>query len=419
MQQKGIIKQWLPYGRDQWLIYICCLTVFVGFSCSRAMMSIGLIGLMVTGLIFSDFRKTIITFSRRSSYYILSLYFFVILFSYLNSENKHLWLNFLRIKLPFLILPLAFCGMDVFDKAFVRKILFVFALSMTISAVFVMVNYLLHYQEINYHIGGGGIIPTPFSHIRYSLLLVFAFFVWLWLFYTSPMQILSAGYLFLIPSLFLLIVIHVLPSRSAWVALYAGLICYLVAYISRQRQYLLGFAMIVLICAMPFILYRLVPSFKNKVGYTLYTWSQYRQGHVDDMSDGMRFSSWKVGAEIIRRNFWTGVGVGDLQQESLNVSHQLFPNIQKEDDRKMPHNEFMWIWAATGFFGFMAYCIAFLLPLAATIRRADWLFGVFHVLFFTSFMSESSLEEQVGTAFYLLFLLIFLNYFNHQATISE
>ena len=150
-----------------------------------------------------------------------------------------------------------------------------------------------------------------------------------------------------------------------------------------------------------------------------YTYQNYASISPHDMSDAMRLNSWKTGVEIIKRNFWTGVGVGDLQNECVKVSRELFPEITNDDDRKMPHNEFIWIWAATGVFGFAAYCIAFLLPFIAYARRSNWLFVVFYIIFFSSFMTEPALEEQVGTAFYLLFLLIFLNYFNYQPAAGE
>ena len=92
----------------------------------------------------------------------------------------------------------------------------------------------------------------------------------------------------------------------------------------------------------------------------------------------------------------------------------MFQNMQNEDDRKMPHNEFIWIWAASGVFGFLAYCVAFFYPFLMNFRRRNWLFTILFILFFSSFLTEPSIEEQVGSTFYLVFLLIFLAHFHYQ-----
>ena len=412
MEQTTGLKNLLPTGRYQWMVYISCLMVFAGFSTSRLVISLGVIGLIIGGLLASDIRWTIATYLRRPAFYINLLFFLTILLSGLNSDNTSQWLNFLRIKIPFLILPLAFCGYTFFDRAFLNKLLLAFVACMLVSACCVMIRYAIRYDEITQSILSGSSIPVPFSHIRYTLLLVFSLFclIWLW-----EERIIAMRSLLLIAALFFFIVIHVLSSRSGWLALYAGMLFYFFVYIYRSRRYLTGLAMLIALIGLPFLFYHLIPSFHNKIDYMRYTSSEIKSGHIDDMSDAMRISSWRVGVEIIHRHPWAGVGVGDLQKESKSVSHELFPLMKNEDDRKMPHNEFIWIWAAAGVFGFLAYCIAFMLPFALNIRSGNWLFGILFLLFFSSFLTEPSIEEQIGSTFYLVFLLIFLTYFNRPA----
>jgi len=275
-----------------------------------------------------------------------------------------------------------------------------------------MIHYALHYADINQQILSGSIIPVPFSHIRYTLMLVFAFFslIWLW-----EQRIFDRRFVLLIPALFFFVVIHVLSSRSAWLALYAGLLFYFIVYLYRSRRYLIGVLMLAAIVSLPFISYHLIPSFHNKVDYMGYTVGQYKEGRLDDMSDAMRITSWKTGIEIIKQHPYIGIGAGDLVAESKRVSEKLFPNIKNDDDRKMPHNEFIWIWAAAGIFGLIAYCVAFFFPFIACARYRNWLFGLLAIIFFTSFLTEYPLEEQIGSTFYLVFLLIFLTHFNFQA----
>jgi O-antigen ligase len=386
--------------------------VFAGFSSFRLIISFGVIGLILTGLLTGDIRQTAAIYLRRPVYYINAIFFLVILLSGINSTDRVQWLTFLQIKIPFLVLPFAFCGYTFFDRAFFNKLLLLFTACMFISAICVMANYALHYEDITERILSGSIIPVPFSHIRYTLMLVFSFFslIWLW-----EEHMVERRYVLLIPAVFFFIVIHVLSSRSAWLALYAGLLFYFIVYIYRSRKYLTGLLMLAAIIVLPFILYQVIPSFHNKIGYMRYSTQQYKEGHIDDFSDAMRFTSWTVGIEIIRHDPWTGIGAGDLLAESKRVSKELFPNMTNDDDRKMPHNEFIWIWAATGIFGLIAYCVAFLYPFIAGISYRNWLFGLLAIIFFTSFLTEYTLEEQIGSTFYLVFLLIFLTHFNYQA----
>ena len=372
--------------------------------------------LIISGLLAADLRQTAALYLRRPVFYINVLFFLVILLSGINSTDRHQWLVFLQIKVPFLLLPFAFCGFDFVDRAFLNKILLLLVSCMSVSAVCVMVHYGLHYDEINEHILMGGIIPVPFSHIRYTLMLVFSFFILIWLW---EQRIVVRRYILLIATLFFFVVIHILSSRSAWLALYVGLLFYFITYIYRSRKYLIGALMAGVFILMPFILYQLIPSFHNKVGYMRYTMEQYQSGHLDDMSDAMRITSWKTGIALIREHPYVGVGVGDLLAESQKKSRELFPAMTNDADRKMPHNEFIWIWAATGIFGLMAYCVAFFYPLIAGIGFRNWLFVMLYIIFFTSFLTEPSIEEQIGSTFYLVFLLIFLAHFNSSPAVHE
>lgn len=379
------------------------------------MISIGVIGLAGYGILAFDIRQTVHTYVRRPAFFMNSLFLVVIVLSGINSEDKHLWSTFVQIKLPFLFLPMAFCAFSFIDRSFFGKLLAAFCGVMVFSAMGVMIHYALHYESITRSVSSGGIIPTPFSHIRYTLLLVFAFFCMLWLAERRA----SARYLLIGAAAFLFIVIHILSSRSGWIALYCSLLLYALLYMMRTRRYIVGGVIALCTMCAPFMLYQLIPSFQRKVDYMRWTAGEVAAGRIDNMSDAMRIASWRTGIEIISRHPLTGVGAGDLLTESKKVSHELFPSIANEDDRKMPHNEFIWIWAATGVFGFLAYVIAFIYPFAASIRRADWLMAILFVIFLSAFITEAPLEEQIGSIFYLLFLVIFLAHFYHSPAVHD
>lgn len=407
MEHKARLIQLLPIGRRQWMLFFSFVLLFAGFSLSRLFISLGVIALCLCGLFFQDLRLTAALFLKRRSFLVNLLFFVVILFSGINSADHNQWLNFLRLKLPFLLLPFAFCGIKEINRGFLNLLFFSFILVMSISAAGVMIYYALHFEDINQHILWGSVIPVPFSHIRYTLLLVMAFFACLWLFEEWRKPVL------LVPVAFLFIVIHMLSSRSGWLALYAGLFFYTGHYLYRSRRLVLGLVLLGIIVSMPFFLYRVLPSFRYKIKYMDYNLQEYKAGNVDNLSDALRITSLYTGVEVIKRHPLWGTGVGDLPQECRKVSAELFPNIRNEEDRKMPHNQFIWIWAASGFLGFFAYTLAIFYPLLIYRRSGTWLFGVFYVIFLSSFLTEPSLEEQIGGTFYIVFLLLFISCFEN------
>ena len=304
-------------------------------------------------------------------------------------------------------MPLAFCAYTGLDRKFLSQILLGFASVMLVSGGIVMINYGLHYEAINNSILMGSSIPVPYSHIRYTLLLVFAFFSLLWL---AERQFLGSRVLWYMLAIIPFLIIHILSSRSGWLALYLGTIYYVGYMVITQRRHLLGAGLAALIIIAPISLFYLIPSFHNKINYMNYAYDQSQaDAHIIQYnSDGLRTTSWHTGLIIVKDNFWTGTGVGDLEKVSKETTARFFPYITLAENRKMPHNQFIWIAAAAGIFGLIGYCIAFFYPLMSEGRRQIWLFAVLYVIFGSSFISEYCLEEQIGSIFYLLFLMLLL-----------
>lgn len=171
-----MLNRLLSPQRLQYLVALCCTCIFIGLVGSRALASIGMIALVVTGVFSQSFTQTLRTYFSRKEMWIISLFFFIVLISGFYSDNKTEWLVWVRIKLPYLFLPIAMAGLPKLTERTFTLILYAFVLIMFISAVFILGNYALHYTQITEAFTRGSAIPMPFSHIRYTLMLAFSLF---------------------------------------------------------------------------------------------------------------------------------------------------------------------------------------------------------------------------------------------------
>jgi len=383
------------------LLLILLAIIFVGFVSSRAFISIGTGGLLVLGIYYAFARGW--AMERGNLLLLIPVLFFIpYVFSYTYSENTAMCSMWLMMKLPFLILPFAFWMLPDISQTTLQRILFLFVAIAFVSTLVVLYNYIKNFQLINESFLSGGSMPVPFSHIRYSLILVFTFFSVIWLY----MQQKRKSYLLL--SVYLFLILHILSVRSGLIALYSGLILSLIYFIVKSRNWKLGFVILLGAGIGGWASFKFIPSLHNRLAYMNYDYGQWKNGKIDGNSDAMRLASLKVGVQMVKENFWIGVGTGDILQESKSISRQLFPQIELDESRKMPHNQFLWTLCSMGFVGLLFFMTAWLLPLVLLSSKLHFIATLFHCIMAVSFMVEYTLEEQVGGTFFMVFSMLFL-----------
>lgn len=413
-------------GRKELTLALCALFI-VALIYSRFLLSVSMFGLAIVGLLDCTRRKgrwniqwnpifvqNLRQFGFRPEYMVVTLFFFVVLFSGWQTEDWDYWLGRLRIKLPFLILPIAFLGLPVFSQREYLGLAYFLIFTLFLTCIGIGINYLIHFEAINESIKHGKSIPTPSNHIRFSLLLSLGILGGGWLswkqFYThfSWEKWLIRGI-----TLFLFGFIFLLSVRSGLVALYGGLFILLVYYMNYTRNYWkAGFLALGLI-TMPLLAYFMLPSFNAKMGYVQEDLSMQQQDKAQNYSDAGRFTSIVLGMEIAEMNPILGVGAGNLRQEVEALYARIYPTVR---EAKLPHNQFVWVLAANGIIGLLLFSMAFFYPLWYNGNYRQPLFLAFNVVIFSSFLTESTLETSLGVALYLFFLLLGLNYIRQYCT---
>ncbi|GAB5554108.1 MAG: hypothetical protein Sapg2KO_36990 [Saprospiraceae bacterium] len=345
-------------------------------------------------------------FIKAPHFYILLAYFFLTFWGIGGLEDTSYWLSRLRIKLPFLILPLAFFFLPRPSNRALDGLLYFLVGLLVLTSLGVLINYLLDFEAINKLIKQGQTLPLPCNHVRFSLLLAFGVLIAMYLYFQKyywkwPWE----KYLQLGAALFLFAFIHVLSVRSGIVVVYATLFLLVIRYIFKTGRWLLGAGVLLAMAAFPFLAYQTMPSLRAKVDYVKYDLFMYQHGHEDaKLSDSARWISLKIGWDIFKAHPVVGTGVGNFKSAVQNHYEQNYPAISPLE-RKMPHNQFLSVLGATGVLGFLLFLGVFLLPIFYQENHQHWLLLGFYLIIFLSFMVENTIENAMGVGFFIYYLL--------------
>ncbi|MCH8318780.1 MAG: O-antigen ligase family protein [Bacteroidetes bacterium] len=389
------------------LCFTCCLAIIVGLLSSRFLMTVGMIVLIANGVFNPAIKSNFRNFLSNKPMIIISSLFILYLLSGIYSENFSFLLERLRIKLPFLFLPFAFCAMPRFSEKKYHGLFYCFFMLIFLSSLATFIYYLLDLKTINDAYKYAKVLPTHINHIRYSLMVCFAIIIGIHLYYKGfYLKYKFEKKLILVGTLFLVMFIHLLSVRSGLVALYLTLIYLIVRYVFYHKKFIAGIALIVLICALPITAYHTLPTFKNKVGYVIYDLNLYlKKDAPSNLSDSDRLRSMKVGLNVGNKNPIIGVGIGDLKDEMDKIYAKDFPFLEQEK-WLIPHNQFIVYYAGIGLIGLFIATFIFFYPWVYKKNYKDTLFTSLHLIIFTSFLTEATIEVQIGTTFYILFLLL-------------
>ena len=334
--------------------------------------------------------------------------FVIVLLSGTYSEDFIYWAERLRIRLPFLVLPIAFANLPRFTKRYFYSIFYFLQLIMVVSLSVMFIKYALDFENINTQIEHGKSMPTPMNHIRYSLLLAISIlsgvvlysnhFVWK---YAWERKVLFAALLFQA------IGIHVLSVRSGLAVLYAASAALIFLNVLQTKRYLLGVLYIVGLLALPLVAYFALPSFKAKVDYAFYDRQMRAEGRVKDFSDSERIASLEVGMIVAKQNIWFGVGAGDVWHDIKAIYAR---DYAWETEPKIPHNQFLMIAAGTGLLGLLLFVWSFFYPLWYKRFYKEPIFLLHSICLLLSYFVEPTIEIAVGTSIYMFFASICVHY---------
>jgi len=350
---------------------------------------------------------------RQPAYLAVATLFLVIVISGVNSELSSEWLDQLRLKIPFLAFPIIFLNRPRVDQSEYRDLYFCLIAISFISAIHVCFNYLLNFESITYDIGSGKTIPTPTHHTRYSVMVAVAVLSILVMHISSYPLLKIQKQVTIGIGILLFVFLHLLSIRSGLLVFYVGIFLIGSWYLIKHNQYLLMACFLVLLGLVPIIAYRTIPSFYNKVHYTMYDLKMNKEGKGADYSDSERLLSIKTGIDIAKKHLFLGTGIGDLHHE---VSKIYLDEYQKSIV-KLPHNQFVLNIAGMGILLGMVYLLCYLFPLLHKARYKDLLLLSLFIGITILCMVEKPLERSGFIVFYGFFVCAAISY--NKGLISE
>ncbi|MBN8565945.1 MAG: O-antigen ligase family protein [Flavobacteriales bacterium] len=127
-------------------------------------------------------------------------------------------------------------------------------------------------------------------------------------------------------------------------------------------------------------------------------------------STNIRVAIYTCDLEIIKNNFWKGVGFYDIQNQLLNCFESKYHSSFYENHKYLSHNYFLYILLGSGFIGFIGFLFFCFKVTQFALKLNSFIFYVFIVNTFLMCCIEDYFYRQNGIYF---FMLIFLSYFKY------
>lgn len=386
----------------------CCIAVWiVGLFYSKFLQSVGTYSFGLLFLFgFKNIKANFQLLSKKQKYLLLSLpiIFFAYLITLFWTADKQQFLQVLKNKIPFILIPLSLIYVQFLKPLQLQFLMQWFLLALLGACIWTFYQISLQDFDILMRLSVGQSVPTLVHHIAFSVLLVFGILFCLRLYEITENK--TAKGIYLAAGIFFFLVNHLMIARSGLILTYLSLVIYFIYKKIEQKQYLkLALSLLLLIVVALINVYK-NPYLKNKVDYTLTGKKAFenQDDSLNQYSDTRRIISLQLGYKIFQQHKIYGAGIGDVKQEMQQLYQQKYPKFEEDVQAKI-HNQYLFILAACGStFGFL--CVISLLYIAfyfLSDKKIVWFILVLNVLLVC--LWEAFLENQLGTS---MFLIVFI-----------
>lgn len=333
--------------------------------------------------------------------FLVMLFFAIPLVGMCYSSDWNYGLERLRIKLPYLLLPLAFFYLPKLNAEHIMQVFKIFLLISFLSAIQVILVYYFHPDATEQAIQLGGHLYTPCNHIRYSLLINIAILFSLYLFDSSKT---SSRILYLFFAVLMIAFVHFLSVRTGILSLYLLLTLLALIHIIRRKKYifLLFFP---LVYTLFHVSIKRIPTLKTKYKYTVWEVESLIEGDSINSTLENRVKSIQLGWGIFGDHPLLGVGTGDLKSEVHRMWNQRYSNTSHV---YMPHNQFVSWLASHGLILSGGLIILSIWPIFLSFRPPFKIWASFTLIILVSFLFENTIENSLGVAIHSFFSLFLI-----------
>lgn len=390
-------------------IFAVIILMQVSLLTSRALLSVSLILFLLLTILHKDAFSQFILFSRSPLLILISTLFFVPLISGLWSSNLQAWLDVVRIKLPFFLLPLAFAGNWQLSAKQWKIIACSFLLLTAMACLASLWQYFQDIESINRSYLKAKTLPTALKndHVRFSWLVSIAVISGVFLMYSVTSKVIRAGIMLAI--LFFIVYLHILSARTGLICVYFFFLCFSLYLAARRRKYFL----IVLagLIIVPITSWWIFPTLRNRVNYVVYDFSFLKNGHNSPgTSDADRLISLRAGWDILYKNPF-GVGAGDVRDET-NKWYGANVRSIAEADKLFPSSDWIVYGDMAGWPGILLFATVMIFPLFIKRIRHRFFWVMLVSTAIGSSLVETTLETQFGIFIYCFTILWWWKWFD-------
>lgn len=392
----------------------CALLMLVGFLMSRAMLSLGTVAFGINAFIGVHPKEWL-----KNKWWLWGMAWVgVYIISGLWSDNIPQWNERVSVKLPMLLLPLAFGLLKPFTekqlKAFTIGGLVVFMGSMFYSMYFLLSDPAYYIEQYRF----SKVLPTLGGHdyIRYSLS-ISLFIIWcFYVLHRFPSKVLN--WVLVVSIALLILYVHIIAVKTGILVLYLFLFMMAIR-MAFKRQPLVGIALLASVVLIPIAAYKYVPTFEKKVDYFTYSWGVFAEGKYDsNYSDIGRLVSYDIALKLLPEYAIAGTGIGDMHDVMNTGYDKWYPGVP-DFQRLKPHNQFLIVALGCGIPALIIFLVWVFYPLRWVNRTREGFFLLATwVVLWIPLMVEPTLELQYGVYVYLFFLLLMVHGAQHSKRVE-
>jgi len=374
------------------------------------LLSVGFILFLFLTCFHINILQQLVSFLRNPFLLGMSFLFLIPFISWLWTNDKEMWMHFVRIKLPLLLFPIAFAGSWQLSSKQWRWIAYCFLFLVFSGCCWSFWQYAQNAHFIHEQYLRAKLFSTPLEndHVRFSLVVCLAVIC-------SVVMMLQnvPRNRWILPALiciFFIVYLHILSARTGLLALYIFLLL-TVFYLLLKLKKIKWFAgLLFFILVMPVAAWFLFPTFQNRIRYNTYDLSNARENkYVHGGNDANRILSLKAGWNVLREHPF-GVG-GDVVDKTYEWYDQHIPQMIATD-KLYPSSEPLMYAGFAGWIGLILFFIILWLPFLQRVKSNYFFWCVFNLVMAFSFLFDIGLEVQFGVFIYTFIVLWWWKWLN-------
>lgn len=400
----------IPNNGRVFFIFSTMLAMVAGLFISRATLSISMMLFIATTMLHKDWRAQLANFFKTPCLIGMAVLFLLPFVSGLWSDDLKEWSGLIRIKLPLLLLPLAFAGSWQLRSGQWRVLALLFVLVVAAGTAWSFGNYWMDKEAISESYLRAKVFLTPLEndHVRFSWMVAVAALLCLWFVENGSHWIKwIAGLL----ALWFVVYLHVLTARTGLFSLYLMLAFYAIWKIGTTKNTWLAATVLLAVLVLPLLAWRLLPTFQNRIKYFAYDHSFIKSGtYLPGGNDGNRALSFRAGWHVLKTHPF-GAGAGDVWGETDTWYKANVPGMLATD-KLYPSSEWLLYGGSTGWIGVLLFTLVMVIPFfyKPPLHRFYWftLCGTAAL----SFLFDIGLEVQYGVFLYSFIVLWWWKWFS-------